>query len=122
MVAKISHELKTPLAVISSQAEMLGYTEEDREYYIASIQEEVAKMSDMVSQLLDSSVIEHEMENMIQQKLDMREVMDYIIIKYEGMVKKKKLHLETFLSDNCYVEGDREYIEQIGRASCRERV
>ncbi len=113
MVAKISHELKTPLAVISSQAEMLGYTEEDREYYIASIQEEVAKMSDMVSQLLDSSVIEHEMENMIQQKLDMREVMDYIIIKYEGMVKKKKLHLETFLSDNCYVEGDREYIEQI---------
>lgn len=113
MIANISHELKTPLAVISSQVEMLGYTDEDREYYIASVQEEVAKMSDMVSQLLDSSVIEHQMENMIQQKLNMREVMDYIILKYEGMVKKKKLRLEVFLSDNCYVEGDREYIEQV---------
>ena len=112
MIANISHELKTPLAVIASQAEMLGYTVDDREYYIASIQEEVAKMSDMVSRLLDSSVIEHQMERIIQKKLDMREVMDYIILKYEGMVKKKKLHLETFLSENCFVMGDREYIEQ----------
>lgn len=112
MIANISHELKTPLAVIASQTEMLGYTVEDREYYVASIQEEVAKMSDMVSRLLDSSVIEHQLESMIQKKLDMREVMDYIILKYEGMVKKKKLHLETFLSEKCFVMGDREYIEQ----------
>ncbi|WWR20025.1 HAMP domain-containing sensor histidine kinase [Lachnospiraceae bacterium JLR.KK009] len=112
MIANISHELKTPLAVIASQTEMLGYTVDDREYYVASIQEEVAKMSDMVSRLLDSSVIEHQMESMIQKKIDMREVMDYIILKYEGMVKKKKLHLETFLSESCFVMGDREYIEQ----------
>lgn len=112
MIANISHELKTPLAVIASQAEMLGYTVDDREYYIASIQEEVAKMSDMVSRLLDSSVIEHQMEQMIQKKFDLREAMDYIILKYEGMIKKKKIHLETFLSESCFVIGDREYIEQ----------
>lgn len=112
MIANISHELKTPLAVIASQAEMLGYTVEDKEYYVASIQEEVAKMSDMVSRLLDSSVIEHQLERMIQKKVDLREAMDYIILKYEGMVKKKKIYLETFLSENCFVLGDREYIEQ----------
>lgn len=112
-IANISHELKTPLAVISSQAEMLGYLKEDKEYYIESIQEEVAKMSDMVSQLLDSFVMEHQMENLIQKTVDMKEVMNYIIIKYEGMVKKKRLHMETFLSENCYVKGDREYIEQV---------
>lgn len=113
MIANISHELKTPLAVIASQTEMLGYAVDDRDYYVSSIQEEVAKMSDMVSRLLDSSVIEHQMERIIQKKMDMREAMDYIILKYEGMVKKKKLHLETFLSEHCFVMGDREYIEQV---------
>lgn len=112
VVANISHELKTPLAVISNQVEMLEYTEEDREDYIASIQEEIAKMSDMVSRILDGSVLEHQMENMVQKKLDMKEVVEYIVMKYEGLAKKKKLHMETFLSEDCYVYGDREYIEQ----------
>lgn len=70
-------------------------------------------MSDMVSRLLDHSILEHQMENMIQKKFDMKEVMDYIIGKYEGMIKKKRIHMESFLSEKCYVEGDREYIEQI---------
>lgn len=113
LIANISHELKTPLAVIASQAEMLEYAQDDREYYISSIQEEVTKMSDMVSRLLNHSVLEHQMENMIQKTFDMKEVMDYIIVKYEGMIKKKRIRMETFLSETCYVEGDREYIEQI---------
>lgn len=112
LMANISHELKTPLAVISNQAEMLEYVKEDQGDYIASIQEEVARMTNMVGRILDSSVMEHQMENLIQQKLDMKEVMEYIAMKYEGLAKKKKLHMETFLSEDCYVYGDREYIEQ----------
>lgn len=111
-VASISHELKTPLAVISSQAEMLEYVEEDKEYYIASIQEEVTRMTEMVSRLLEHSVMEHQMENMVQKKLDMKEIMEYISMKYEGLVKKKRLNLETFFSEGCFIYGDREYIEQ----------
>ena len=112
-IANVSHELKTPLAVIASQAEMLIYAKEDQEYYVSSIQEEVAKMADMVSRLLNNSVMEHQMENLIQKTFNMKEVMDYIIVKYEAMVKKKRMHMETFLSEDCNVEGDREYIEQI---------
>lgn len=113
VIANISHELKTPLAVISSQSEMLEFAEgEKREYYRSSIQEEVEKISGMVSGLLDVSVMEHRMESMLQKTLNMKEVMEYILMKYEGLVKKKHLHMETFLEDNCYVYGDQEYIEQ----------
>lgn len=112
LLANISHELKTPLAVISNQAEMLEYVKEDPGEYISSIQEEVARMSNMVSRILDSSVMENQMQNVVQKKLDMKEVMEYIVMKYEGLAKKKKLRMEAFLSEDCYVYGDREYIEQ----------
>ncbi len=111
-IANISHELKTPLAVILSQVEMLGYTQENREYYLSSIQEEAVKMSDLVSRLLDGSVMERQMENMVQKELDLKEIMGYIRMKYEGLAKKRKLSLDTFLEDGCRVCGDREYIEQ----------
>lgn len=112
-MAKISHEIKTPLAVISSQSEMLENVEgERRQYYLASIQEEVEKISGMVSNLLDVSYMEHHLEGMLQKKLDMKEVMEYILMKYDGLVKKKHLHMETFLEEGCFVYGDQEYIEQ----------
>ena len=105
MVANISHELKTPLAVISSQAEMLEYTKENQEYYVASIKEEVERMSEMVSRFLDSSVVEHQMEHMVQERLDMKEIMEYTSMKYEGLANKKKLRIETFFSEDCFVYG-----------------
>lgn len=112
-IANISHELKTPLTVISSQAEMMEYAEgDDRQYYLASIQEEIQKMSGLVSGLLDTTVMKHHMENMLQKPLNMKEVMDYILLKYDGLTKKKKLHMESFLADDCVIFGDREYVEQ----------
>ncbi len=112
-MAKISHEIKTPLAVISSQSEMLVNVEgEKRQYYLSSIQEEVEKISGMVSNLLDISYMEHHVDGMMQKTLDMEEVMEYILMKYDGLVKKKHLHMETFLEEGCFVYGDREYIEQ----------
>lgn len=112
-IANASHELKTPLAVISSQVEMLQYVQdEEKKYYINSIQEEVTKMSEMVGNLLDVSVIEHHMEQMKKEPVLMDEVVNYMLMKYDALFKKKKLAIHTELEENCYVSGDREYIEQ----------
>lgn len=112
-IANVSHELKTPLAVISSQVEMLQYVQdEERKYYINSIQEEVTKMSEMVGNLLDVSVIEHHMEQMKKEPVLMDEVVNYMLLKYDALFKKKKLAIHAELEKNCYVSGDREYIEQ----------
>ena len=112
-IANVSHELKTPLAVISSQVEMISYVDEEaRNAYLASIQEEVEKMSGLVSGLLNTTVMEHHMEKVILKTLNMKEILEYIMLKYDGLAKKKRLHMESFLEDDCIVSGDREYIEQ----------
>ncbi len=112
--ARMTHELKTPLAVISSQVEMLEYVTEpgQQKPYIDSVREEVERISGMVGNMLDVSVVEHQMEHMLQNTLDMREIMEYVAMKYEGIISKKKVRLETFFDDGCTVRGDREYIEQ----------
>lgn len=113
-VARMTHELKTPLAVISSQVEMLEYVTDhaQQKQYIDSVQEEVERISAMVGNMLDISVVEHQMEHMLQTRLDMRELMEYVAMKYEGIIAKKQIDLECFFEENCIVCGDREYIEQ----------
>ena len=65
LVSNITHELKTPLAIISSQVELLQYEydETKKDYYFTSILEETDKMSRLISSILQNS----RMENKIQQ-------------------------------------------------------
>lgn len=113
-VARMTHELKTPLAVISSQVEMMEYVSEreKQKQYIDSVKEEVERISGMVGNMLDISVVEHQMEHMLLKRLNMREIMEYTAMKYEGIISKKQVCLETFFDEGCIVCGDREYIEQ----------
>lgn len=113
-VSNVSHELKTPLAVISSQVEMLEYLpeEEQRAYYYTSIQEEITKMSEMVGNLLDITVLEHNMGRVLKKEISLNEIMNYILIKYDALFQRKSIRVETELEDYCKVYGEQEYIEQ----------
>lgn len=113
-ISNVSHELKTPLAVISSQVEMLQYLkdEERREFYYTSIEEEVAKMSEMVGNLLDMTVMEHNMGKVEKKEFSLSEMVAYILLKYDSLFKRKSIQVETSLLENCHIYGDREYIEQ----------
>ncbi len=60
LVSNITHELKTPLAVIHSYAEGLqaGIAREKEDYYLKTILEESEKMDAMVLEMLDFSRLE----------------------------------------------------------------
>lgn len=113
-VANVSHELKTPLAVISSQVELLQSMGEkvDREYYFQSIRDEVQKMSDMVGNLLNISSIEHRLEHMEMAELNLSEVLEYMSLRYEALFRQKNLKVRTAIEPDCVVLANREYIEQ----------
>lgn len=61
-IVNVSHELKTPIALIQGYAEGLqagvAETEEDRAYYCETIADEAARMNTMVGQLLSLSKLE----------------------------------------------------------------
>lgn len=113
-VANISHELKTPLAVISGQVEMLQSMgdEIDRDYYFESIREEIEKMSDLVGNLLDITIIDHDMEKMEMTEVNLSDMMEYMVLKYDALFCKNQIKLTTALDKNCIVRANRMYMEQ----------
>ena len=114
-VANISHELKTPLAVISGQVEMLQSMGDgiDRAYYFESIREEIKKMSDMVGDLLDITIIDHNMEHMEMSEVDFSDLMEYMILKYDALFQKNKIKLGAEIARSCKVRANRMYLEQV---------
>ena len=113
-VANVSHELKTPLAVISGQVEMLQSMGDkiDREYYFASIREEIDKMSALVGDLLDITVVEHRVEKMELSPVNLSDMMDYMVLKYDALFRKNKVKVTTNIEKDICVFGNSMYLEQ----------
>ena len=113
-VANISHELKTPLAVVSSQVEMLEIGEDkiNRPYYYASIREELDKMSKMVGELLDFSMLDNQMSAMEISRVNVSEMLEYLLLRYDAMFRKNEIKVNSDLAPNCYVYGNRMYLER----------
>lgn len=61
-VSDVSHELKTPIALIQGYAEGLKYSiadDESRDFYCQTIIEESEKMNDLVKKITSLSQIEY---------------------------------------------------------------
>lgn len=113
-IANVSHELKTPLAVIASQIEMLQNMGDgiDREYYFSSIREEVDKISEMVGTLLDITTIENKLEQMELSEIDLSGLLAYMVLKYDALFRKNGIRLEKRVEEGCFVQANRMYLEQ----------
>lgn len=114
VVADISHELKTPLAIISSQVEMLQCMDDriDRSYYYSSIVEEVSRMSDMVGELMDLTLLEQNLQKMEKCEINLTDIMEYIRLKYQALFGQNHIKGEFSLEPECCVWGNAHYLEQ----------
>lgn len=112
--ANISHELKTPLAVISSQVEMLQFVEgeEDKKFYFESIREEIDRMSGMIGTLLKISAAEYELEELDCQPLNLVDTIEYLMLKYDALFRQKEIKRTCSMEQDCVVIADRSCIEK----------
>lgn len=111
-VTNVTHELKTPLAIISSQVQMLQYDESKKEYYYESIMEEIEKMSHMISQLLGDSFLENKIKQQEMERQDVSKLIWNLIPKYEAWFSTKKIKVISQIESGCYAKADPGQIEQ----------
>lgn len=113
-VSNVSHELKTPIAVLSSYAQMLKYEREniDQEYYCDIILEEAEAMQEKVERLLELSYMEFGMGELHKESLDFAELLEHQMEVSKVLLEEKHLRLEVE-KEPCCLMGNRVYLESV---------
>ena len=79
--------MKTPLAIISTQVEMIQYLndEEKREEYCKSIIEETENMSQMINDMISIFSVQYENENLTVKNENVSDVVRKICSEYKKL-------------------------------------
>ena len=116
-LANVSHELKTPLALIQGYAEGLkdGISEdpESREYYLEVIMDEAQKMNTMVRKLLTLNEVEFGHDAVSMERFNVSEVVEGIAQSYALFVQQKGGKLRLNIQKPLYVWSDELKIEEV---------
>lgn len=110
-VSDASHELKTPLAVIEANADVLQDKVGENKW-ITYIQNEVQSMNKLVNDLLVLARMENT-NTTNNQKFNLSKEVQMSVSVFESIIYEKKIKLETNINDGIEFNGDKEDIKHI---------
>ena len=115
-ISDVSHELKTPIALIQGYAEGLVENvttdDESRKFYAEVILDESNKMDKLVKQLLELMKLEYGKREFTNEKFDLRELVNEVIRKCDVMLKENDIAINFKQDEPVYIYADEFYIEQ----------
>lgn len=117
-LSNVSHELKTPIALIQGYAEGLkeGITDdpESMDFYCSVIMDEAAKMNNMVKRLLTLNQIEFGEDELVMERFDINELVKSVVNANELRVTQKNLSITYDILDTpLYVWADEYKVEEV---------
>ena len=110
-IANVSHELKTPLAVIQNYGTMLkapNLSEAERQEYAAAITEASKRLADLITNILKLNKLENQQLFPEKKTYDLSEQLCECLLAFESQWEKKGLDIETDIEDGILVETDPE--------------
>ena len=112
-IASVSHELKTPIAIIQGYAqglmENIAETEEDRNFYCEIIVEESLKMDSLVKELLLITQMESGYFKIEKEEVDLYQMIKDIRDKYSS----KSREIKYIGKKNIFAYCDEKYIDRV---------
>lgn len=117
-LSNVSHELKTPIALIQGYAEGLkeGITDdpESMDFYCSVIMDEAAKMNNMVKRLLTLNQIEFGEDELVMERFDINELVKSVVNANELRATQKNLSITYDILDSpLYVWADEYKVEEV---------
>ena len=115
-VANASHELKTPLTVILSNAQMLAENVEDpelRKRMTASILTVSQQMKDLVTKLLNSAQVDQGIGAMQFSAVDLSHTVTNALLPFAPIFYEQGMELDSVVQDDIWVQGSQPHLIQV---------
>ena len=111
-ITDASHELKTPLAIISANAEVLQYKGDGNEWTQNNIHQ-TKQMGKLINQLLVLAKLDEVQEKSEKQEADLKLLLEETIEPFEEVATQKKVTLKLHLEEGVTIRVNREQIAQL---------
>ena len=115
-VADASHELKTPLAVISTNSELLcsaDYEAADKKRFAENIASVTGQMRSLVEGLLELARADNGSMQMNMERLNMSGLVSDALLLFEVLYYENGLSLESNVEKNIFLKGTERYLSQL---------
>jgi len=113
LMANVSHDLRTPLALIYSYAEMMhDFPDEVTPQETEVIMDETKRLTSLVNDVLDISTLERGESELKKVKFNLTESIESTIVRMRELVKKEGYHLQFDYDENVKIYADESKIIQ----------
>jgi signal transduction histidine kinase len=115
-IANVSHEMKTPLAVMQNYGTLLqtpDLSEEKRIEYAKAITDASRRLADMMTNILKLNRLENQQIYPNPTTFDLGEQLCESLLQYESTWERKNIEIETDIAENVLVSADAELLSLV---------
>jgi len=118
LIANVSHDLRTPLAILKGYIETLQIkrdtlTEAEKQEYLQITHDNVDKLSKLINQLFEYSKLEAEQVAPVKEPFSITELSHDLIAKFKVLAERKEISLQMDNPEtNCMVFADVSLVER----------
>lgn len=115
-ISNVSHEIKTPLAVIQNTAELMDnpdLTPEARQAYVDTIRDASKRLSGLITNILKLNKLEKQIIAPDRTVYDLSAQLAECAVQFEAMWEKKNIQFEAELEDKALITADPELMSLV---------
>lgn len=115
-ISNVSHELKTPLAVLQNYGTLLSQPdlpEEKRMEYAKAIIQNTSRLSELVTNILKINKLENQSIRPNLSVFNLSELLCENLLNFENIWEEKNINIETDIKEDIYIHSDPELISII---------
>lgn len=115
-VSNVSHEMKTPIAVIKNYAELLqmkNASDGEKAEYARNIEEAAGHLSALISNILKLNKLENQRIAPEIESYDLCGQLEECILQYEELWDEKELELEVDMEEKAVIQADPSLMELV---------
>ena len=111
-ISDVSHELKTPLAVITANADAIE-ADYGESKWLTSIKTESIRMAGLITELLAASKLEHADTVTTFESVDFSSIVNEAVMTFDALAYEKGVLIDSDIADNIIVLGSAEKLRRL---------